>query len=90
VAHEAKGIEELAAAVERHRAYLEERGLLQSDRRERLRTEVLERARDLMLQRLMRDIEQDGKLDAVLDDLMAHRTDPASAARTLVDGAQAG
>ena len=86
VAHEAQGIEELVAAVEKHRAYLHERGRLQSDRRERLRAEVLERARDLMLRRLMQDIEQDGKLDGVLDDLMAHRTDPATAARTLVDG----
>jgi hypothetical protein len=34
----------------------------------------------------MQDIEQNGKLDGVLDDLMAHRTDPASAAHTLVDG----
>lgn len=86
VAHEAQGIAELAAAVEKHRAYLEERGRLQSDRRERLRTEVLERARDLMLRRLMQHIEQNGKLDAVLDDLVAHRTDPASAAHALVDG----
>jgi LAO/AO transport system kinase len=86
VAHESQGIGELAAAIEKHRAYLEERGRLQSDRRERLRAEVLERARDLMLRRLMQDIEQNGKLDGVLDDLMAHRTDPASAAHTLVDG----
>jgi LAO/AO transport system kinase len=86
VAHEAVGIVELAAAVEKHRAYLLERGRLQGDRRERLRAEVLERARDLMLRRLMQDIEQNGKLDVVLDDLMAHRTDPASAAHALVDG----
>jgi LAO/AO transport system kinase len=86
VAHEAQGIAELAAAIEKHRAYLEERGRLQSDRRERLRTEVLERARDLLLRRLMQHIEQNGKLDAVLDDLVAHRTDPASAAHALVDG----
>jgi LAO/AO transport system kinase len=86
VAHEAQGIAELAAAVEKHRAYLQERGRLQTDRRERLRAEVLERARDLMLRRLMQDIEQNGKLDGVLDDLLAHRTDPATAAHALVDG----
>jgi LAO/AO transport system kinase len=86
VAHEAQGIDELAAALEKHRAYLEERGRLQSDRRERLRAEVLERARDLMLRRLMQDLEQNGKLNGVLDDLLAHRTDPASAAHALVDG----
>src|SRR5438067_2446591 len=85
VAVEGKGIEELAAAIERHRAYLMQSGRLQRERRARLRTEVLERARDLILRRLTARLEKGDALDRLLDALMAGQTDPASAARALVD-----
>lgn len=78
------GIAELAGAIEKHREYLSQNGRLQAERRDRLRAEVLERARDLVLRRLVANLEQNGALNGVLDELMAHKTDPATAARTLI------
>jgi LAO/AO transport system kinase len=86
VAADGQGIDELAAAIERHRAFLTEKGLLEKERRERLRAEILERARDLILKRLTSNLEENGVLDQVLDDLMSHRSDPATAAHNLVEG----
>jgi LAO/AO transport system kinase len=85
VAADGQGIGELAAAIEKHRAFLLEKGLLEKERRERLRGEILERARDLILKRLMRNLEENGVLDQVLDDLVAHRSDPATAAHNLAE-----
>jgi putative protein kinase ArgK-like GTPase of G3E family len=78
-------MEDLAAAIEKHQAYLAENGRLEQERRTRLKSEVLERARDLFLRRLTTQLEQNGALDKVLDDLMSHNTDPATAAHTLLD-----
>jgi LAO/AO transport system kinase len=85
VASEGTGIGDLTGTVETHRAYLVERGLYDQERRVRLRVEVLERARELILKRLMRNLESNGKLDQSLDALMSHSTDPATVAHELVD-----
>lgn len=86
VATEGEGVAPLAEAIERHRTYLIEHDLFERDRRERLRAEILERARDLILKRLMRSLQANGKLEQTLDALMAHQSDPATATHTLVDG----
>jgi LAO/AO transport system kinase len=86
VASEGNGIGELAGAIESHRAYLVEHEVYDRERRERLRVEVLERARELILKRLMRSLEGNGKLDQALDALMAHSTDPATVAHELAEG----
>jgi LAO/AO transport system kinase len=85
VATEGQSIDELAAAIEKHRTFLVDKGLLEKERRERLRNEILERARDLILKRLTRDLEEKGVLDQMLDDLAAHRSDPATAAHSLAE-----
>jgi LAO/AO transport system kinase len=77
------GVPELARAIEEHRAYMGKDGRYDNDRRARLKQEVLERARDIIVRRLANAIEQNGVLDRVLDDLMARTLDPASAARDL-------
>jgi LAO/AO transport system kinase len=84
VAVEGKGISELTEVIQQHRDYLERDDRLQSKRRERLKAEVLERARDLVLRRLLTNLEQNGALSGLLDDLMSQKTDPATAARTLI------
>lgn len=85
VASEGTGVAELAKAIESHRAYLVEHNLYEQDRRERLRTEVLDRARELILKRLTYNFETNGKLDRALDALMAHQTDPATVAHDLAN-----
>jgi GTPase len=86
VAADGTGIEELAATIVKHRAYLETDGRLEQERRARLQAEVLERARDLILRRLTHHLHETGTLAHVLDDLQARKLDPAAAARLLVDG----
>ncbi len=85
VASEGKGIEELAGTIKRHKAYMVEHGLYEQERRERLRVEVLDRARELILRRLRQDFEGNGKLDQALNELMARNTDPATVAYELIE-----
>jgi LAO/AO transport system kinase len=86
VAPDGQGIPELAEAIEQHRAYLSQGERLEKERRARLQAEMLERAREIILRRLTRDLQQNGILDHVLDDLVQRKTDPATAARRLVEG----
>ena len=76
---------ELAEAIQKHRAYLAEGGRLDKSRRARLKTELLERARDIVLRRLTTGLDHQHTLDHILDDVMSRKTDPAAAARLLVD-----
>jgi LAO/AO transport system kinase len=85
VASEGTGIADLARAIESHRSYLVKQGLYEQERRERLRLEVLERARELILKRLMHTLEGNGRLDQALDALMSSRIDPATVAHELAD-----
>ena len=84
VAPKGQGVDELTEAIEKHRAYLSVGGHLEAARRARLQTEVLERAREIILHRLTRELSKNGVLDYVLDDLMQRKTDPISAARQLI------
>lgn len=85
IAPEGAGVPELAGAIEKHRAYLQDNGLLQQARRARIKAEVLERARDIVLHRLVVSLEQNGALTKILDDLMARKTDAATAAHRLLE-----
>lgn len=85
VAATGEGVGELIHAVTSHRSYLDGGDRLAQDRRRRLEAEVLERARDIIMRRLTAHLAQNGTLDKVLDDLVSHKLDPATAARALVD-----
>jgi LAO/AO transport system kinase len=85
VAVEGRGIQELAGAIEQHRAYLSQNGRLEQARRERLRSELLARTTDLLLRRLMWAVSRSGALDRLLDDLTSGKIDPASAAQELAE-----
>jgi LAO/AO transport system kinase len=84
VAVESTGVAELAEAIQKHRSYLGENGRLEKHRRARLKTEVLERARDIILRRLTAGLGRQDTLDQIIDDIMFHKTDPATAAELLV------
>jgi LAO/AO transport system kinase len=84
IAVDNNGIKELADAIEKHREYLNSTGKFQDARRDRLSAEVLERARDILLNRLTSSLRQSGEMNAILDHLMSGETDPATAARNLV------
>jgi LAO/AO transport system kinase len=78
------GIAELWSAVGEHRSWNESSGGLAERREHRLRDEV----RALVAAELARRVEAataGDRFDAAVADVVAHRTDPASAARDLAD-----
>jgi LAO/AO transport system kinase len=79
-----RGIDELMDKVVAHRAHIEAEGTLSRRRRHNLRNEVLA----LATHRMRRDIEQrlaagDG-FEKLIDDVVARRLDPASAAAAIL------
>jgi LAO/AO transport system kinase len=80
------GIDELLDRIEAHRAHIEAEGTLQTRRARNLRNEVLA----LAAARLRRDLEQragdDQRVTELLDRVVRRETDPANAARELLEG----
>lgn len=84
IASEGSGIEEIAAEIDAHRAYLESTGSLAEKRSRRLRRRI----RDLVADRLRIDFwtaEREALLDAKVKDVMALRSTPYDAATSIVD-----
>jgi LAO/AO transport system kinase len=80
-----RGIDELMDKLVEHRAHIEQEGTLSQRRRHNLRNEVLA----LATHRMRRDIEQrlaQGEgFEKLIDDVVARRLDPASAAAAILD-----
>jgi LAO/AO transport system kinase len=83
VATKDEGIDELWAAIERHRAYQEEHGRLEARRRRRVEREITE----IVAARLRQRVRADGGalLARLTDDVMQRRLDPYAAATNLID-----
>ena len=79
-----EGVEELAEAIEKHRAHIREEGTLEERRRRNLRNEVLELA-TVRLRRKLHEQLDDPEVEALLDEVVKRRLDPASAASKLLD-----
>jgi LAO/AO transport system kinase len=87
-----QGVDELIERLEAHRAWLEEEGTLQERRRRNLRNEIIAICAHRMRRRIEEALESDEEFARLLDEVVARRTDPATAATTLlerVDAAQA-
>ncbi|HEX3873450.1 MAG TPA: methylmalonyl Co-A mutase-associated GTPase MeaB [Solirubrobacteraceae bacterium] len=80
------GTAELVARLEEHRAYIEAEGTLGDRRRHNLRSEVLALATTRMRRALEARVAEDPDFQRMLDEVVARRLDPASAARLIVDG----
>jgi LAO/AO transport system kinase len=84
VATEGRGIDDLWAALERHRTHLEASGELEARRRRRIETEVLELVdRELQIG-LRRQVEDGGEVGRLLSDARNGRIDPHTAAAAIV------
>lgn len=83
VAVKGEGITELWAAIEKHRAYQEEKGLLEQRRRRRIEREIKEIVAARYRERL--EAEAGAELQRVTDEVEARRIDPYEAADRLVD-----
>jgi LAO/AO transport system kinase len=84
-AADGRGIEELVERLEEHRAHILAAGQLAERRRHNLRGEVLALASARMRRRLEARLQGDAELERLLDEVVARRLDPASAAVALLE-----
>ncbi len=80
-----EGVAELAVKIAEHRAHIEEEGTLEERRRRNLRNEVLELAAVRLRRKLEESIREDESVQELLDEVVARRIDPASAAAKLLE-----
>jgi len=78
------GIDELAAALEAHREHIRAEGTLLERRRRNLMNEVVALATARMRRRLEASIAADPAVQELLDEVVARRLDPASAAAAIL------
>jgi LAO/AO transport system kinase len=80
-----QGIDELVVKLDEHRAYIQAEGTLGERRRRNLRNEVLALAAGRMRRRLEEGLHDDVEFARLLDEVVARRLDPASAATELLE-----
>ena len=80
-----EGIDELIDAIESHREYIEGEGTLLERRRRNLMNEVLALAAGRLRRRLEESLHDDESVRELLDEVVARRLDPSSAATKLLE-----
>jgi LAO/AO transport system kinase len=80
-----EGIDELVEKMAAHRAFIEEQGTLDERRRRNLQNEVMALAAARLRRRLDAQVREDESVQALLDEVVARRLDPASAAARLLE-----
>jgi LAO/AO transport system kinase len=80
-----EGVEALAERIAEHRAHIIEEGTLEERRRRNLRNEVMELATARLRRKLEGSVHADQELQELLDEVVARRLDPATAATKLLD-----
>jgi LAO/AO transport system kinase len=80
-----EGVEELAERIAEHRQHIIEEGTLEERRQRNLRNEVMELATVRLRRQLEASVRGDEELQQLLDEVVARRLDPASAATRLLD-----
>ena len=83
-----EGVEELAAKIGEHRAFIEEQGTLAERRKRNLMNEVVALAAGRLRRSLEDRVRDDPEVQALLDEVVARRLDPASAAAKLLEREQ--
>ncbi|MBI4898691.1 MAG: methylmalonyl Co-A mutase-associated GTPase MeaB [Actinobacteria bacterium] len=78
------GIDELVSAIDAHRAHIIERGTLEQRRRRNLENEVLEIATINLRREIEAVLAGDEHVREMLDQVVARKLDPASAAREIL------
>jgi LAO/AO transport system kinase len=80
-----EGVAELVERLEEHRAHIEQEGTLTERRRRNLRNEVLGLCAHRLRRRLEERLDEDDAFAGLLDEVVARRLDPASAATTILE-----
>ncbi len=84
-AEHGRGVAELAERLDEHRAQILAEGRLQERRARNLRNEVLALATARMRRRLEDELHEDAAFQELLDEVVARKLDPASAAAALLE-----
>jgi LAO/AO transport system kinase len=79
------GVATLIAKLDEHRAWIEAEGTLSERRRRNLRAEVIALATGRLRRELETRLDKDTDFQRTLDEVVARRLDPASAAKLIVD-----
>jgi LAO/AO transport system kinase len=80
-----QGVEELVEKLEAHRAFIIEEGTLSERRRRNLRNEVLSLVASRMRAKVEEQLHEDTRFAELLDEVVARRLDPSSAATEILD-----
>ncbi len=80
-----EGVEELSEQIAAHRVHIEEEGSLSARRRRNLMNEVVALAANRLRRRLEESIHEDEGVQKLLDEVVARRLDPATAATKLLE-----
>jgi GTPase len=84
-ASRAEGVEELVEKISEHRDFIEAEGTLAERRRRNLRNEVIALATARTRRRIEAHVSEDASVQELLDEVVARRLDPASAAAKLLE-----
>jgi LAO/AO transport system kinase len=85
-----EGVDELVKCLREHREHILAAGQLDERRARNLRNEVLAIATARMRRRLEDELREDAEFQRLLDEVVARRLDPATAAASLLERAGAG
>src|SRR5881396_1768625 len=80
-----EGVRELVEQLEAHRAFITDEGTLVERRRRNLRNEVLSLVAARMRARVEAQLHEDTRFAELLDEVVARRLDPSSAATEILD-----
>src|SRR2546429_1919547 len=79
------GVDDLVEALRAHREHIERAGTLSERRRRNLMNEVLALATARLRRRLEESVREDADVQQLLDEVVARRLDPASAAGSILE-----
>jgi LAO/AO transport system kinase len=80
------GLDELVAGIREHQAFLSRDGgkNLRAARRARARQEFMELVKEGIFSYMSALLKEDNRLEAILEDILDHRTDPYSASEAII------
>ncbi len=84
IAVEDQGVDELWEAIETHRNHLKSSGEFLEKRRERTRQETLRMIRDGLFRAVYDDLQNSGRLNSLVEDILERRRDPYSTRRDIL------
>ncbi|MDY6084895.1 MAG: methylmalonyl Co-A mutase-associated GTPase MeaB [Dialister sp.] len=84
IASKNQGIEEVVTALGEHRKYLEESGVLEERRRERIESEMLEMIHDRISRHILEDISKTGEFTDSVEKTYDRETDPYTVVDSIV------